>query len=503
MPGRNRELDSLTQPKGRHGGSAAARRRSWTAQLFKPVSIVPLIYARLVFGALMIVEVARYFGHGWIGTLFIEPEFHFGYYGFEWVRPWPGVGMYVHFAALGLLALFIMAGFLYRLAAGLFFLGFTYVFLLEEVLYLNHFYLLCLVSFLLFLLPAHRAASLDAKLRPAIRTNVAPAWTLFLLRFQVAVPYFFGGIAKLNADWLRGEPMRMWLARRTDFWLVGPWFTREEAAWFFSYGGLLLDLLIVPMLLWKRTRLPAMAAMALFHIMNSMLFRIGIFPWFMLAATLLFFPAAKWARLGQRWLGIRAPGDAEPALATEQSVQSPAAAETAVRPTRPALRYAAAGFVLLWVAVQVLVPLRHFLYPGVVHWTEEGHRFSWHMKLRAKQGRLFMHACDPNSRICWDIEPLQYIRPWQLRRAAEIPDMILQLAHHVADDLREKGYGDVEIFVDARVTLNGREPQLLINPYTDLARVERSLRPAGWILPMKDTPLGWRPPPRGNSPAAG
>lgn len=501
----NRELEPAARPACTAiTADARPGRPRGAALLFQPVSIVPLVYARLMFGALMIVEIIRYFNHRWIGALFIEPDFHFGYYGFEWLRPWPGMGMYVHFAVLGLLAVCIVLGCGYRAAAALFFLGFTYVFLLEEALYLNHFYLLSLFSFLMILAPAHRAASVDAALRPAIRSNAAPAWALFLLRFQVGVPYVFGGIAKLNDDWLRGEPMRMWLAKRTDFWLAGSLFTREEAVWFFTWGGLLLDLLIVPALLWKRTRLPGMLAMAVFHLMNSMLFRIGIFPWFMLGATLLFFPEDAWARWGRRWLGIPLPLQTHDtphgAVIPSSESRTPTRPSTGAWAWRPAWRpaghrqrplaheYAIAAFVGLWVLVQVLAPLRHFLYPGVVHWTEEGHRYSWHMKLRAKQGRLFIYACDPHSRLCWEVDPLRYVTVWQLRKAAETPDMILQLAHLVAEDLRQRGDPDIEIYVDAWVSLNGRKPQLLIDPNADLARIQRSLRPADWILPLKDPP---------------
>ena len=95
----------------------------------------------VLFGALMLWEVGRYFSHNWIELYYIEPKFHFTYYGFSWVRPWPGEWMHVHFLALGVLAVLILVGLCYRIAAALFFLGFTYVFLLDQARYLNHFYL--------------------------------------------------------------------------------------------------------------------------------------------------------------------------------------------------------------------------------------------------------------------------------------------------------------------------------------------------------------------------
>jgi len=105
------------------------------------------------------------------------------------------------------------------------------------------------LSFLLCIVPAHKMWSLDARCRPQLRADTTPAWTLWLLRAQVAVVYFFGGVAKLNGDWLRGEPMRMWLADRTEFPVIGRFFTEESTVYLFSYGALFNDLLAPALLL--------------------------------------------------------------------------------------------------------------------------------------------------------------------------------------------------------------------------------------------------------------
>ncbi len=238
----------------------------------------------------MLVETFGYLNSNLIATDFIDPAVHFPFVGFEWVRPWPGFGMYVHFWVLAAAALGIMLGCFYRLSAAVFCLGFTYVFLMEKAYYLNHFYLICLISFLLVFIPAGDACSLDALRRPSTGSATAPAWALWLLRIQLAIVYVFGGIAKLNGDWLRGEPMRMWLAAEQDFPLIGRWFDQEWMVYVFSYGGLLLDLLAVPLLLWRPTRWAALILVISFHVINANLFEIGIFPWFMIAATVLFFP---------------------------------------------------------------------------------------------------------------------------------------------------------------------------------------------------------------------
>lgn len=437
-------------------------------RLFAPVDLAPLVYFRMVFGAVMLWEVTRYFRYGWIERYYIEPIFHFTYYGFGWVHPWPGIGMYLHFGALGVLAVCIGLGLWYRASAVLFFLDFTYVFLLEQANYLNHFYLIALVSFLMIFLPAHRACSLDVRRRPALCARTAPAWTLWLLRAQLGIAYFYGGLAKLNPDWLRGEPMRMWLADRTGFPLIGRWFEEAWAPYVFSYGGLLFDLLVVPLLFWRRTRPLAVAALLAFHLTNAGLFNIGIFPWFMLAATPIFFPPETLSALLRR-LQAAPPRPSAP-------------------PTRPDSRTQRLVLLLLgvYLGLQLLVPLRHLLYPGNVSWTEEGHNFSWHMKLRSKSGVTHFFVTEPGLGQTWEVWPEEFLSPRQERKMATRPDLMLQFAHYLADRYAAWGSPDLEVRVEAYVALNGRPYRPLIDPDVDLAAQPRSLAPAPWILPLDE-----------------
>jgi hypothetical protein len=138
---------------------------------FAPADIASLVFFRIAFGLLMVWEVCRFFAHRWIEPSWLDPQFLFKYYGFSWVHPWPGQWLYIHWAALGLFALFIAAGFLYRISAALFFLSYTYFFLLDEAWYVNHAYLICLFGFLLIFVPANHAFSVDTWLRPGLRSD--------------------------------------------------------------------------------------------------------------------------------------------------------------------------------------------------------------------------------------------------------------------------------------------------------------------------------------------
>ena len=464
-------------------------RRICTA-LFEPVDISFLVFFRIVFGGILVWEVYRYFPRGWIGRYFVDPVVNFTYYGFSWVKPWPGRGMYIHFFVLGLAAACVMVGFLYRIATPVLFVTFTYFFLLDQTRYLNHFYLVCLISFLMCFLPAERAFSLDALLRPKIRSDVVPAWTLWLLRAQVGIPYFFGGIAKLNNDWLRGgEPMRIWLSPFTRITGLGHLFGAEWVVYSFVIGGLLLDLLVVPLLLWRRTRPFAFAAAIVFNLINAVIFEIGIFPWLMLGALLIFFPPDLVRRAARAFMS---PGeDFDDATPSQVSARSKTGSEGHSCPPLLTSQKVVVGLLAAYFAVQLFLPLRHYLYPGNVSWTEEGHNFAWHMKLRTKVGEAVFTITDPRTGQTWTIKPADYLESHQVTKMSTKPDLLVLFAHHLADEKRREGYDDVEVRARAMVSLNGRQPQLLIDPNVDLAKEEVRLLPKPWILPLT-TPLSSR-----------
>lgn len=444
--------------------------RPWWMQ---PVDIAGLVWFRVCFGAIMVWEVGRYLAYDRVRSYYIEPDFHFTYFGFSWAAPLPGSWMYVVFGMLGLLAACITVGFAYRVATVGFFVLFSYVFLLEQATYLNHLYLVALLSFIMIFLPAHRAMSVDAWRRPALRSDQVEAWSIWILRAQLGVVYFFGGIAKLNADWLHAMPLRAWMETRADWALVGGLLAWDGTAWLMSYGGLLLDLLVVPLLLIPRTRPYALAAALSFHLLNELLFSIGIFPYLMAAATLVFLEP-DWPRkaLG-RWL--------------------PRAIGTVALPPASSTRRWSLGLLWgSWLLVQVLLPLRHVLYPGNVSWTEEGHTFAWHMKLRSKTARASFTLTDTTTGDERAILPSALLTERQHRKMITRPDLIVQFALYAERlYIEETGRSPDDVVVTARVRagLNGRRLQPLIKRGVDLTAVDRVLwPPADWIVPLS-TPL--------------
>jgi vitamin K-dependent gamma-carboxylase len=435
------------------------------AYLASPVDGASLALFRIGFGALMIWEVWRYFANGWIARYYIEPTYFFSY--LPGIRPWPGDGMYWHFIGLGLLALLMLLGVCYRLAAWLFFLGFSYVFLLDKTNYLNHFYLIAIVSMLLALAPADRAWSLGRLLGRRDEPETVPRWTLLALRAQIVLVYFYGGIAKLNADWLRGAPIGAWIAERADLPLLGPLLTQPWSGLLFAYGGLAIDLAVGWMLLARRTFWPGALLVIGFNLTNAQLFSIGIFPFFMIA-TLVLFPRPDWPR---RLLGL-APADPG-------------------RPGAPAAGQAAlVALLALHFALQIVVPLRHWLYPSDVAWSDEGHRFSWRMKLNDKSGESLFRVVDPATGAYQIVDPADWLTRRQVQQLDTHPDMLHQFAHHLAEQSEAQRGVRPQVFVEAYVSLNHRPPQLIVDPAVDLAARPRTLLPADWILPLRPAPAG-------------
>lgn len=456
----------------------APARVSLAQKLFQPVDISSLAAFRILFGALMLASVLRFWSNGWIRDIYVLPPFHFHWLGFSWVSPWPGIGMHVHFAVLGLASLFIMLGLFYRVAAVIFFLAFTYVELIEKATYLNHYYLISLLGLLMIFLPLHHAASIDALRKPHLRRDTAPAWVLWLLRFQIGIVYFFAGFAKLGPDWLlRGEPLGIWLAAHTDIPVVGPLLAEHWVARAASFFGAAFDLSVVFFLLNKRARPYAYAMVVVFHAITGYLFPIGIFPWVMSGSALIFFPP-DWPRKLLSRIRWKGQSIAEKSVDVEP-IASPA------RSSLSRMQRLTVVLLGLYVFVQLAVPLRRFLYPGNTAWTEEGFRFSWRVMLVEKVGFVEYNVRDKATGRSVVVDPARYLSPLQVKMMSTSPDMILELARHIAMRERQKGR-DVEVRADAFVTLNGRPSRRLIDPTTNLAEEHDSLRPKRWILPLDD-----------------
>lgn len=438
---------------------------------FAPIDIASLVFFRIAFGLLMAWEVCRYFKNESIYHFWLAPKFLFKYYGFSWVQPWPGDWLYIHWAILGVLALFVALGFFYRISAALMFLSYAYFFLLDEARYVNHTYLICLYCLLLAIVPAHRSFSIDARLRPSLRSDTAPAWALWLLRFQMAVVYIFAGLVKLSPDWLRCEPMRYELSHATSTPIVGQFFGTEWAVYLVTYGGLIFDLFLVPALLWKKTRVATFCVAVLFHVTNALWAIIGMFPWLAIAATALFFPPEWPRRILQKLEFVR----------RRKTLKES-------KPPPPWQRRIILATLSVYIAIQLFLPLRHLLYRGGVEWTWAEHRFSWRMFVWTYASIANFYVTNPNTGESTQINVQDYLSARQAPQMGYLPDLPLQFAHYLAKVLPNQGPKPLQVQARIYVAINGRKPTLYIDPMVDLAAEPRTLGRPKWLL-RNDEPL--------------
>ena len=465
--------------------------------LFKTVDASSLAVFRMGFGAILLFDCINY------GIfLCLECDYHhtnmlFKYAGFEWIKPLPTLGLRALWLLMGVCAAGIMLGWHYRVCMIAFTLGFIYQFLLDQAVYLNHFYMVILFCILMCFIPANRYWALDARRNKAThgtsggykvfdnQPSLMPNWPRFLLAAQLEIILIYAGLVKINYDWLNLEPLRMWLTRRSaDEGPILQLLTQDWGIAVASYGSILLHLVGAPLLLYRPARLYVLAAYAAFHISNAFVFNIGIFPWFTLFGSLILFdpdwPKQLWNGMRWRFQAIRDRYPQPPLRIIGSSFSAPTTK----------VHHVIVIMIAGWLLLQVLIPVRHLVMPGDVAWNEAGHRYSWRMKLRSKQGkaRFAVSAQNDNGNLRWIINPVDHLNQRQARKMPCIPDMVWQFAQYLEQHYTELGHKNVKVQADIVCSLNGRKYSRFINPQVDLTKISRYEPTSSWIVPL-DKPL--------------
>ncbi len=447
-------------------------RSSIQSHLKEETEAAPLAAFRIFFGVMMLASIVRFWANGWVEKLYLEPSFFFSYHGFEWVKPL-GAYTYVLFVLCGLSALMVAIGYKYRMAIIIFFLSFTYIELMDKTTYLNHYYFISLLSFLMIFLPANAYFSVDAA--KGISFQKVPRWSLDSIKILLAIVYFYAGLAKLNSDWLvYGMPLKIWLPSKYDLPLLGDFLHKDWVIYAFSWGGALYDLSIPFLLFWKRTRVFAFFLVVFFHVMTRILFPIGMFPYIMIVSTLIFFDSSLHHKIltaiSRVFRFSRSAFDTGLVWAEKSQLSK-------------RLRV---GFFLVFFAAQIIIPFRHLLYPGELFWTEEGFRFSWRVMLMEKAGYANFKILDPGTGDEFYVDNAKFLTPFQEKQMSFQPDFILEYAHYLANHFEANGHEKIEVYVESYVALNGRRSRPYIDPDVNLAAVKRSLAHKTWILPFND-----------------
>jgi uncharacterized membrane protein YphA (DoxX/SURF4 family) len=187
----------------------------------------------------------------------------------------------VYVGLLGLAAVAAVAmslGLLTRVATATTFAIVAYNLFLSTTHFHNNRAYLVIVLGLLALAPCGRELSLDAWLRrrrgrPPLETT-APAWPLWLLRFECAAVYGASGLSKLlDPDWFGGTVTWQRVVRARDeleAWPLPDWALSALTDRGFHTGAakliVLTELFIATGLCWRRTRYAAVWVAVAFHI---------------------------------------------------------------------------------------------------------------------------------------------------------------------------------------------------------------------------------------------
>lgn len=417
--------------------------------LFKQIDNAPLIVFRIFFGFLIACESFGAIATGWVKANLIDIKYAFPFIGFEWIKPLPENGMFYYFVLIGILGIFIMLGYYYRLAIILYTILWAGVYFMQKTTYNNHYYLLLIISFFMIFLPANQFASIDVKQGRINKKLSMPYWISLVFIAQIAILYFYASIAKLYPDWLDGTFTKNLLAATTTraFFLnifSKPWFYL-----FIAYAGIFFDLLIVPFLLFKKTRTIALLASLIFHLFNAIFLQIGIFPFFALSFSLFFYEPEKIRnRFLKRKPKIEWSSNGENNLYGKKLVF-----------------YIFLPFLIL----QLLLPLRHYLIKGDVLWTEEGHRLSWRMMLRERSGYINIKIKDNNTNEVFIYNYNKDLTPYQAKNLATKPDFIWQYCQRIKKEYTNK---NISIYIDCKNSINRGEYKTLIDPKQDFVKAK-------------------------------
>src|SRR5690606_12202537 len=415
------------------------------------IEAAPLAVFRIFFGVMMFASIVRFWLNGWIEKLYITPKYFFSYYGFEWVKPL-GDFTYLLFVICGLSALLVAVGYKYRISIIIFFLSFTYIELMDKTTYLNHYYFISILSFLMIFLPAASYFSVDARKDSQKAFQKIPRWCVDVIKLLLGIVYFYAGLAKLNSDWLfRAMPLKIWLPSKYDLPLLGDLMHQEWVHFAFSWSGMLYDLSIPFLLLWKRTRLFAFVMVIIFHVMTQVLFPIGMLPFIMIVSALIFFEP----KVHHRILAF---------ISKIFRINKKYFDNTRVLIFEPIRRKLLLSIVSIFFLIQLLFPWRYLLYPGELFWTEEGFRFSWRVMLMEKAGYAQFKIVDGESGKRFYVDNSDFLTPFQEKQMSFQPDFIVEYAHFLADYFEKDGHQNLEVYVESFVALNGRKSTPYIDP---------------------------------------
>lgn len=434
--------------------------------LYQKISSSLLSYIRIVIGIAMIYIFRNSFHIYFINDL-LYSKYFVTYDLFHWIKPIPIFWFNIFFYLMYLSSFLFMIGYKYRINAIIIFLGFTYCFLLDKGHYNNHLYLYSILLLFFTIVDAHKYFSVDTYLRkkkePNFNTDIL-SWQIWLFRFQFFIVYFYGGIAKLHLDWLKGFPMRFWLnsisVNVPDF-LVS-FFQSEFAAYFFSYSGIVFDLSIGFLLLSKKWRKWALIPLFAFHISNHFLWYIGSFPWVMILTTPLFFSDTFFKSVFDKITDLyNSNFNKAYTKVTVSKFKNPSSK----------IKNAILLFFTVWFTLQCTIPLRRYLFDGHPSWTGQGHLFSWRMMLVDIMHGISIEFYVPANNDRFQVGFENYLNFRQFRKLSRVPMNVIRFSNYLGDEFKRTNPDlEFEIKITFLKSVNERSPKLVLDSTINYAK---------------------------------
>ncbi|XP_017100434.2 vitamin K-dependent gamma-carboxylase [Drosophila bipectinata] len=438
---------------------------NFTRWLERPVDGAALGVFRMLYGAAMLIDIAEERGGGQLDVRFGEPlHCHFPLINGMRALDYPLMGCVYLCMWLG--AWGIMLGYRFRVSCLAFLVPYWYIFLLDKPTWNNHSYLFGLVGTLLLFTQAEAYCSLDNWLHPR-RSPCIPYWNYFLIKFQFFVLYMYAGLKKFSLEWLSGYAM----SNLSQHWVFAPFRQMLDPElidllivhWFTAF----FDLSIAFFMTLEKTRLLVTPFMISFHLMNSRLFVIGMFPWVCLAEVPLFFsfdwPRRLWTSKSSTQVGSSGPK--QPGI----------------------LARLRTCLIIGYCALQLFLPYSHFITKGYNNWTNGLYGYSWDMMVHSYDTlQTSIQVVDNESRQVHNLNPFAFT---EYDRWTKYADMAVQYAKCIEENLKVAQHpaigSNISIYFDIWCSMNGRFQQRSFDPRVDLLKAKWSpFEATSWSLPL-------------------
>ncbi len=415
-------------------------------------SNISLVIFRICFSIVLIVQTIYFFKLGFIENNILKPFILFPF--FDFLNN-PSEHL-VYLSAI--LMLISNIGMIFnktsRISCLIFFLTFTYLWLLDRGYFNNHYYFISIITFLLFFL--NKKSSFK-------KNYYVPKINIIAFQIMIFLIYFISGINKINPYWIFDlQPMTHILQTKAQV-SGNNLFSNNIIISFFTFSGLIYDLVIGFFLIFKRTRILGFIFVLIFNSLNFFLFKdvgeIGVFPFLMISTLVLFIDPVKFQKL----LNVKK-------------------IEKVILPNKSFVNQ----LIVFFIIVQLLLPFRHVLVKGNVDYNGVGQRFAWRMKIMYKESKIDFFLKNKLTGDKYNVDVTKMLTPIQYNNLKYYPDLILPLAHKMKSHaISEFGIKFPEVTCVFKTSFMGKKEQLLFSPKKDLTLIPINSKASNWIFELE------------------